>query len=309
MKFSNAIVYRVLDTIPLASLAEFEQALEANQFTHCGATEVLSIGFVPPRGVKHGALVEAIDGHRFLRVMVETKSVPSAIVTERLDERVAQIESETGRKPGNKYRKELKEEIYLSLLPQAFPRRRAINMWLDTKALTLAVDSTTQTRADDAVTHLVAAVPNLALSLIDTTVAPQSAMAQWLLQEPPEAFTLERDLRLEAQDEIGGTVRYSKQALDPQEVASHIMKGKAPTALSMTWDDRVSFTLDDSLKLRGIKLLETALADKAGAEDDQFDADAALFSGEMSLLLSDLFEALGGQAQMTISANSEVGAA
>lgn len=309
MKFSNAIVYRVMDTMPLASLAEFEAGLEGQQFSHCSATQELSIGFVPPRGVKHGALVEAIDGHRFMRVMVETKSVPSAIVTERLDERVEQIERETGRKPGNKHRKELKEEIYLSLLPQAFPRRRAINLWLDTKALTLAVDSTTQTRADDAVTHLVAAIPNLALSLVDTVVSPQAAMAQWLLQEPPEAFDLARDLRMEAQDEIGGTVRYSKQALDHQEVASHIMKGKAPTALSMTWDDRVSFTLDQGLKLRGIKLLDTALADKAGAEDDQFDADAALFSGEISLLLADLFEALGGQAQMTITANAEGGAA
>ena len=302
--FKHCIIFR-LDPAWSMDLPDMEVALGRQVFQPCGATQAESCGWVPPRGPDHGALVESIDGHRFMRVMVETKSVPAAIVTERLDERVEQIERETGRKPGNKYRKELKEEIYLSLLPQAFPRRRAINLWLDTKALTLAVDSTTQTRADDAVTHLVAAIPNLALSLVDTVVSPQAAMAQWLLQEPPEAFTLARDLRLEAQDEIGGTVRYSKQALDHQEVASHIMKGKAPTALSMTWDDRVSFTLDQGLKLRGIKLLETVLADKAGAEDDQFDADAALFSGEMSLLLSDLFEALGGQAQMTISANVE----
>ena len=41
------------------------------------------------------------------------KSLPASVVSRRVDERAAQIEATTGRKPGKKERKELKEDVSL----------------------------------------------------------------------------------------------------------------------------------------------------------------------------------------------------
>ena len=40
--------------------------LGAGVFTPCGPTEQKSIGWVPPRGEAHGALLEAVAGQRIM---------------------------------------------------------------------------------------------------------------------------------------------------------------------------------------------------------------------------------------------------
>jgi recombination associated protein RdgC len=59
----------------------------------------------------------------------------------------------------------------------------------------------------------------------------------------------------------------------------------------------VSFTLTDMAQVKKIKLLDVVLdgqQDK-GKDDDGFDADAAIVTGELSGLIPDLLEALGGE--------------
>ncbi|GKT22539.1 recombination-associated protein RdgC [Acidovorax sp. SUPP3334] len=52
----NAIIYRVT-SLP-ARLDQVEQALAKVPFVECGATQEKSIGWVPPRGAEHGAMVD-----------------------------------------------------------------------------------------------------------------------------------------------------------------------------------------------------------------------------------------------------------
>ena len=42
-----------------------------------------------------------------------------------------EIEAKTGRKPGKKHAKELREEVVRELLPKAFTRQAAITVWID----------------------------------------------------------------------------------------------------------------------------------------------------------------------------------
>ena len=72
--------------------------------------------------------------------------------------------------------------------------------------------------------------------------------------------------------------------------------GKLPTRLALTWRGRVSFVLADTLQLRRIEFVDGVLDDAAPDDrDDAFDADAALFTGELGRLLPDLIDALGGE--------------
>ena len=94
-------------------------------------------------------------------------------------------------------------------------------------------------------------------------------------------------------------MRYARHALDIDEVRQHIAAGKLPTQLAMTWDDRVSFVLTETAQVRKLKLLDVVMdgVQKGGKDDDGFDTDAAILTGELSALIPDLLEALGGEVQ------------
>ena len=117
--FKNLLVYRVAGGWN-ARIDAVEQALQEAVFTECSASQEKSVGWVPPRGEAHGALVERVDGQWLMRLMVETKAVPAAVVKRKVAEQVAQIEATTGRKPGKKEARDLRDDVRQSLLPLAF---------------------------------------------------------------------------------------------------------------------------------------------------------------------------------------------
>ena len=75
---SNAIIYRIAPLWP-ADLPAIEQALAKAPFIECGATQERSIGFVPPRGEEHGAMVESVGGQWIARFKTETKAIPARV--------------------------------------------------------------------------------------------------------------------------------------------------------------------------------------------------------------------------------------
>ena len=127
--FKQAMIYR-LGSWP-ASAAELESALAAEPFAECGATQQKSTGWVPPRGDEHGALVETVDGQWIARFAIETKAVPGDAVRRKVEEAVQHIEKTTGRKPGKKELRDLRDDALISLLPQAFPRRSTVTVWIE----------------------------------------------------------------------------------------------------------------------------------------------------------------------------------
>ena len=62
----------------------------------------------------------------------------------------------------------------------------------------------------------------------------------------------------------------------------------------MTFDDRVSFVLTEGLQLRKLEILSAAMEDQ-GQDDDGFDADVAIATGELGELIPALIGALGGE--------------
>ena len=110
-------------------------------------------------------------------------------------------------------------------------------------------------------------------------------------------FTVDRDCELKTPDEQKSTVRYSRHTLEIEEVPQHIAAGKVPTQLAMTWNERVSFVLTECAQVRKLKLLDVVMdgVQEGGKDDDGFDTDAAILTGELSGLIPDLMDALGGE--------------
>ncbi len=293
--FKNVIVYRIGPGWS-ASVAQMEQGLQAARFVECGASQEKSLGWIEPRGEAHGPLVEAVGGQLMLKLMIETRSLPGSVVTRKVKERVAQIEASSGRKPGKKETRDIRDDIRLELLPMAFTKQSSVVVWIDREAQLLVIDAASQAKSDEVVTALVKSLDGLALALINTRVSPTTAMSEWLTsQEAPAGFSVDRECELKAADESKAVVRYSRHPLDNDEVKKHVMEGKLPTRLALTWDDRVSFVLTESLQLKKLAFLEVVFEGASAGKDDGFDADAAIATGELRKLLPDLMEALGGE--------------
>jgi len=300
MVFKNLMVYRLMSPWRM-SQAKLEEALQSAHFVECGASQEKSVGWVEPRGQAHGACVEVVAGHWILKWMMEVKSVPGSVVKRKVQEQLARIEAGTGRKPGKKEIRTLSDDVRQSLLPMAFTKQSSVMVWLDPRAQRVVIDAASAAKADEVLSSLIKAVDGLALGLVDTQTAPATAMAHWLgTQEAPQGFSVDRECELRAADESKAVVRYTRHALDTDEVSQHIANGKVPTRLALTWNDRVSFVLTDALQLKKLAFLDVVAdespASAADRDQDHFDADVAIATGELERLLPVLFEALGGES-------------
>ena len=296
----NLMVYRLMTPWAM-SQAKLEEALQSAHFVECGASQEKSVGWVEPRGEAHGACVEVVAGQWILKWMIEVKSVPGSVVKRKVQEQVARIEEDTGRKPGKKEIRSLSDDVRQSLLPMAFTKQSSVTVWIDLQAQRLVVDAASAAKADEVLTSLIKAVDGLALALVDTQTAPATAMAHWLgTQEAPQGFSVDRECELRAADESKAVVRYTRHALDTEEVSQHIANGKVPTRLALTWNDRVSFVLTDALQLKKVAFLDVVAdespASAADRDQDHFDADVAIATGELRRLLPALLDALGGES-------------
>ena len=307
--FKSASFFRIATDFVLPPLEALEEVLQTAQFMPCGATQPESVGWVPPRGNKSTVMVETVGTQVILRLSIERRPVPASAVKAEVEARVEKYKQETGRERASaKIKKEFKEEAMQALLPRAFTKRSSTTLWIDPDNKFLVVDSASLAGADKVVSQLIEALseipgsrPGLMAKPVQTTMAAGAAMAHWLAsREAPVGFTVDRDCELKMPDDQKSTVRYSRHTLEIDEVAEHIASGKVPTQLAMTWNERVSFVLTDMAQVKKIKLLDVVLdgVQENGKDDDGFDTDAAIVTGELSALIPDLLEALGGELSM-----------
>ena len=113
----------------------------------------------------------------------------------------------------------------------------------------------------------------------------------------PHGFSIDQDTELQSPVEEKATVRFVRHALDPREVQRHIAAGKQCTRLALTWANRVSFVLTESLVLKRIvpvDVIREGEDAQAQNDDERLDADFTLMTGELHHMMVDLVEALGG---------------
>jgi recombination associated protein RdgC len=301
--FKNVMVYRIGEGFA-PTLADVQAALEPAQFVECGASQEKSVGWIPPRGEAYGPLVESVGGQWIVKLMIESKAVPGNVVRRRADERIAEIEAATGRKPGKKEKRDIMDDVLMSLLPQAFARQSTVVVWMDLDNRRLVLNSGSQGKADEVISALMNVLGGLSVSLIQTVTSPQAAMTQWLLapseDEWPADLTVERETVLKSTGEDAASVRFTRHHLANDDVRKHVMEGKLPTQLALSWDGRVAFVLTETLQLKKVQFLDGVM-DESGTDknEDRFDGDVALSTGLLGPLLDSLIEALGGEMEIS----------
>ncbi len=298
MWFKNLQIYRLTAPWTLTS-EQLQEKLSAQAFAACSSGDMQSEGWLSPRD--NDMLVHTVNRQLLLQLGTEKKLLPSTVINQVTKARAAEIEEQQGFKPGRKQMKELKEQVTDELLPRAFSIRRTTNVWIDPVNGWMVVDAASPAKADEVFKLLLKSLETLPFASLRTALSPLSAMTDWLAaDEAPGGFTVDQDTELRATGEGKATVRYVRHTLEPEDVRRHIAAGKQCTRLAMTWSDRVSFVLTESLAVKRVAPLDVLKENTDSAmqnEDERFDTDFALMTGELAKLMADLVEALGGEEQ------------
>ena len=294
MFFKNLIVYRLPENW-LNNHATLEAQLSANHLQPCGTHDLQSIGWISPRN--NGQCIHSVNRQLLIALGIEQKLLPASVVKQFANDKAKEIEENEGRRVGRKEMRDLREAMTIELLPRAFVRRRTTFGWIDPVNGWLAIDAASPAKAEEFLEHLRKSVDQLPAKLLQVTQSPSSAMTGWVAEgEAPSHFTLDQDLELRSAEKA--TVRYVKHTLEGEEIRQHIADGKVVTRLAMTWGDRISFLLNENLQIKRLSfldLLKEQADSQAENEDERFDIDFTLMTGEVAQLLNDLLEALGGE--------------
>lgn len=302
MWFKNLQVFRLATPWKITA-EELHNQLARIAFSQCASNEMQSQGWISPRN--NDLLVHSVNQQFLISLATEKKLLPSSVINQVTKARALEIEEEQGFPPGRKAMKDLKERVTDELLPRAFGVRRTTMVWIDPVNRWLVIDASSPSKADEVIKLLLKCCDKLPLEGLRTKSSPQAAMTGWLAgNEAPKGFTIDQDTELKSSTEDKATVRYVRHTLEPDDVQKHISAGKQCTKLALTWDDRISFVLTDTLTIKRIKPLDVLdeSKDKGSNEEERFDADFVLMTSEIARLLDDVVYALDGEMENPLAA-------
>ena len=297
MWFKNLQIYRLPTNWDFAP-EKMEEALQSQAFTPASSNELLRQGWDAPR--PNGKLVHVVNKQMLMMLGTEKKLLPSSVINQVAKAKAAELEEQQGFPPGKKAMKELKERVADELLPRAFTIRSNTWTWIDPVNGWLVIDAASPAKADEVIKLLLKAVDRMPLESLRVQRSQVAVMTGWLeSDEAPYNFTIDQDTELRATGESRAAVRYVKHSLDPEDIRRHIASGKQCTRLAMTWNSRVSFVLTETLAIKGVKPLDVIKEGETVtySDDERFDNDIVLMTGELSKMLADVVEALGGEAK------------
>lgn len=295
MWFKNLQLFR-LPAFDDRALETIEAALARAALHPCAPSDLRRLGWVPP--LAGGAFVHAVNRQWLIALGIEEKLLPSTVIRQMANERAQTIETTEGRRVSRKELRDLRESLVIELLPRAFACRHTISAWIDPLHGWLVVDTGSQPKAEELAECLLKTADGFSIALPAPLRTPASAMTAWMAAgEAPVGFTIDQDIELRSPE--NALVRYTRHSLEGKEIGHHIAEGKIVTRLGMTWNDRISFILDEKLRIKRLSFLDILKEENDGLADNEaerFDLDFTLMTGELARLFDDLLAALGGEA-------------
>ena len=300
MWFKNIRAYRLTSSFEL-SAEQLGEKLAQRGFQPCAKSQAMSAGWVAPLGEESSELVHAAGGRLLLKLKREERLLPATVVREQLEEKVAAIETEQGRKVYRKERLTMKDEIVADCLPRAFTRSSAVFAYIDTRANWIFVDAASAGRAEELLNLLRECIGSFPVLLPQVNNAPAATMTGWLVHRNlPDDFALGEECELREPGDEGGVVRCRGVDLLSEEVETHLHAGKQVARLSLGWEERLSLVLAEDLCMRRLKFADELMKEnEAIPEADnaaRLDADFALMSDAVTGLQERVIALFGGEA-------------
>ncbi|MEZ5478739.1 MAG: recombination-associated protein RdgC [Thiolinea sp.] len=301
MWFKNLYLYKLQDAFPF-SAEELDELLARRPFVPCNSEQRESLGWVAPLGRDAEAMVHAANGYLLLSMAHQERMLPSSVIKEELDERVADLQEREGRKVGGREKKDLRDQIEFELLPRAFTRTRRLDAWIDPQALWLVINTGSATQAERLTTHLRKAVDSLPVKTPESEQPVGQLLTHWLTEGVlPAPFEFGEECELRSQGDDQSVAVFKKHELTADEVRSNLESGKRVSKLMLVWADKISFVLTEDLQIKRLKFLDV-FAERLDEQDPQshaerVDIEFSLMTGEVAQLLIDLFACFKTQGE------------
>lgn len=300
MWFRNLLVYR-LNLETALQPEELDAALANLPAKACGSQVPSTYGFIAPWGKGQDApLVHVSQNFMLVAARQEERILPGSVVRDALNEKVEELEAAEARKVYKKEKDQLKDEIIQTLMPRAFIRKSVTFAAIDSKNGFIYVDASSAKRAEELLSAMREALGSLPVRPISVKQAPLATFTNWLKQhEASNGLLLLDECELRDSAEDGGIIRIKREDLASEEVQNHLAAGKLATMLSLAWEDKLSFMLDDKLSIKRLRFedLLQSQAEQDGGDDaaSQFDASFTLMMLTLQDFIPQLLEALGGE--------------
>ncbi|WP_223788344.1 recombination-associated protein RdgC [Marinicella meishanensis] len=294
MWFKNARLFQLNETLTLDA-EQLSAALKNDALKACAPMEAVSKGWVSPFG-SDSELFVLKSGHAMLFALgVEEKVLPAAVVNHQLNQQLESIKAESGQKPGRKQQTDMKQQLMLEMLPQAFVKPKTIMAYLDLKLDLLVVDCASQNAAEDLVSQLRQTLGSFKASAFGPSSAVAQVLTQWVIKAQGDAgFQPDNEIVLETLDDSKGVVRGRNIAHLEDQMKQHIDNGYLVTQLGLLFNDRIELVLGHDLGLKKIKFTDVVLDqlddESIESEWQLLDSRFTLFSLELRAMFKALFD-------------------
>lgn len=255
--------------------------LERSSFMPPMSNMFESYGFSPVRGDE---LTVTVGDYTLLRFTQGRKVMPASAINAIVAEKAAELEEQQGFRPGKKAMKELKERVIDELLPRALTTTAHTHVIVDHVNHCLLIDSTAEGTVTRIQRELVKIFEKIGLQDVRW---PRKDRLTAMLQDdlPPRGFTVDDEAVLEYGS--GKRIVFRKTDLYGDDVQFQAQLGASVASLAMTYNDRISFVLNDSMQLRRIKPLGVVRTSvKELAKEDRLEGELALAGAELSALVA-----------------------
>lgn len=300
MWFKNLRIYRFTQEFSFDAKT-LNEALSTKTFSPCGSQDLSRYGWVSPTNPKQddGDWVHACQDYLMVCAKKQEKVLPTAVINETLEEKIAVITEAEGRPVLRKERQQLKDDVIMELLPKAFTRSNLQFAYIAPEQGYIVINAASANKAEELLSALRETLGSLPVIPLVSKQLPHQMMTQWLMEaSAPQQFTLGGECELADPKESGSVIRCKHQDLSSAEIKSHLQTGMIVTKLELNWLKGVDFILDDQLAIKRLRfadnIQEKADAHEAQNNAEQFDIDFSIMALEISAFIDDLVLALGG---------------
>lgn len=296
MFFRNLFLYRFPVPCAFDDTHLLDDKLSEHALRPCGQLELSTSGFVDPQeGDPEPDFIVDHDGVALFCLGTETRLLPNDVVNRELAKEIHAREEFEQTKVGTKQRKHIREEIITKMLPQSFVRLTRTHAMLDLKEGWLIIDTASQKRAEDVVTHLRMALGSFQCVPMCPEESPRAFFTDWVIRgKLPAGLALGDSVVLRDPVENGAVVRCTHQDLETDEISEHLKSGKQVFEIALSYNDRVSFTLNESLVVRKFKMLDVAIEELEQTESELYaTASFLLMAHEIKALLNWMAKTFG----------------
>jgi recombination associated protein RdgC len=297
MWFRNLQLYRFSKPFTLSAEA-LEERLAKFAFIPCRKLDPFSQGWVSPIGREGKQLVHTQGTHVMLALQKEQKIVPASVVRDLLEDRVADLEAGEQRTVGRREREQQRERLLMELLPLALSRRIRTFALLAPDSGWLMVDSASRKGSDELTALLREAIGTLPVVAPSMEHSVAGILTNWVMHGAPKGLVIEDECELRDKADEGGTIRCRHQDLGTTEIRAHLDNGMEISKLALSWQENVSFVVDDKLAIKRLRFLDLIQeqADDVDIETEaeRFDVDMAIMAPTLTAMLAEVEDWFGG---------------